>query len=271
MKRSLKNLFILTVTAAITLSSTAPADACGGARSGSRLGSFRGRGLLTGVPSILTRSRQNARQTQVARHQIRPTAPLQIRTGQPFLVPQITSAPQPVYRSVPVAPAVTIQAAPAQPSAVTNAPSDSSRTDDGKPSAEASALQILASIGEPASAAQTPSRPTKKTATAPTMIPEFSAPTAATSQPHLGTWTVDLPGEQSVELVLSGDGGFRWTATRQEKTSTFAGQYRLDGKELTLVRSTDLQQMRGTWENVGSGFTFTMSGSTTGGLAFRRK
>ena len=81
---------------------------------------------------------------------------------------------------------------------------------------------------------------------------------------------MNLPGNQSVELSLNENGTFRWTATKQGKSSAFEGQYRLETGRLTLVRSTDLQQMAGSWTANGEKFTFKLDGTKAGGLAFAR-
>ena len=39
---------------------------------------------------------------------------------------------------------------------------------------------------------------------------------------------------------------------------------------LTLVRSSDLQQMEGSWTGQGSSFTFKLDGAATAGLNFSR-
>ncbi len=107
-------------------------------------------------------------------------------------------------------------------------------------------------------------------ASAVSMIPEFSSAGTVASTVNTGTWKVSLPGNQSVELMLSDNGQFSWTATKSGATSNFAGTYQLDGEQLTLVRSNDQQQMRGTWIANNNGFTFKLDGVTTGGLAFTR-
>jgi hypothetical protein len=137
-------------------------------------------------------------------------------------------------------------------------PAPSQNTTD---SSEASALQMLASLS-------TNNEPTAGQNV--TQIPEFTAATSATTTPHVGTWKVNLPGNQSVELVLDDNNGFRWTATKDGKSNSFQGQFRLENNRLTLVRSNDLQQMTGSWTGQGGNFTFKLDGATTGGLAFVR-
>ena len=103
-------------------------------------------------------------------------------------------------------------------------------------------------------------------------IPEFTAAPASSAPAavHVGSWTVTLPGNQSVALELNQDGRFSWTATKDGKSSSFEGQYRLENDRLTLVRSSDLQQMSGSWTGQDTNFTFKLDGATTGGLSFQR-
>ena len=132
-------------------------------------------------------------------------------------------------------------------------------------SAEASALQMLASI------TTTADTNTERTgAVNESQIPEFAPAANGTEPTYVGTWSVSLPGNQAVQLALNADGSFRWTATKNGKSSQFEGQYRLENDRLTLVRSNDLQQMAGSWTTSGQGFSFKLDGATTGGLAFTR-
>ncbi len=107
-------------------------------------------------------------------------------------------------------------------------------------------------------------------ATTTPQIPDFAPADSNTDPAHVGTWTVNLPGNQSVQLVLNGDSSFTWTATKNGNSSNFQGQYRLESDRLTLVRSNDLKQMSGSWTVSGEGFTFKLDGATTGGLSFNR-
>ncbi len=104
-------------------------------------------------------------------------------------------------------------------------------------------------------------------------IPEFTAAATSMSQveAHVGIWSVTLPGNQSVTLELGADGNFKWTATKDGKSSNFDGQFRLEGERLTLVRSQDLQQMAGNWSGADGNFTFKLDGATNSGLAFARQ
>ncbi|KLU07703.1 putative signal peptide protein [Rhodopirellula islandica] len=145
-------------------------------------------------------------------------------------------------------------------------------------SAEASALAMLASVNQRAVTPTQASAPTQAAAPAPTpsQIPTFGTATSASSvsspaQPHVGSWNVSLPGEQSVSLKLDSDGSFVWVASKSGSTSQFSGQYRLDGGSLTLVRSEDQQKMEGTWTpSQNGGFVFRVGGGTNGGLSFTR-
>ncbi|MGI9473723.1 MAG: hypothetical protein ACR2NZ_19435 [Rubripirellula sp.] len=130
-----------------------------------------------------------------------------------------------------------------------------------------SALQLLASMNTPAMTQPTSPAPT--TAAQDTnQIPQFSTPTDPAAGIHVGTWKVALPGNQSVQLTLNDDRSFSWTATKQGRSSSFDGQYRLESGRLTLVRSSDLQQMAGSWTGQEAKFTFKLDGATTSGLAF---
>jgi hypothetical protein len=126
--------------------------------------------------------------------------------------------------------------------------------------AEASALAMLASISisQPA-ATQTADQ-----------IPEFQVASSQIAGSHVGNWGVSLPGNQRVELTLNEDGSFVWTASKNGKSNSFQGQFRLENGTLTLVRSNDLQQMKGSWTGAENKFTFKLDGATTGGLAFAR-
>ena len=185
-----------------------------------------------------------------------PQAPSQLAPGRTARLntASVNQAPQP-RQTVQRQP---VQQQPAQQQTTTPAPAGNSND-----SSEASALQMLASLSssQPAAADQNTT----------TQIPQFT-PAASTSAatPHVGTWKVNLPGNQSVELVLDESNGFRWTATRDGKSNSFQGQFRLENGRLTLVRSNDLQQMTGSWTGQGEKFTFKLDGATTGGLAFVR-
>lgn len=101
-------------------------------------------------------------------------------------------------------------------------------------------------------------------------VPEFTAAATQSTGGHVGNWSVALPGNQAISLMLNNDNTFNWTATKEGKSSSFQGQYRLEGERLTLVRSNDLQQMVGNWTGDGTNFTFKLDGATTSGLAFSR-
>ncbi len=129
-----------------------------------------------------------------------------------------------------------------------------------------SALQMLASIPSDKATADETQFADETTFG----IPEFAPAAPVVSDVNIGTWKVALPGNQTVVLVLQDDGRFAWTATKSGATSTFEGNFQLDGQQLTLVRSSDQQQMRGTWTANNAGFLFKLDGATTGGLAFTR-
>lgn len=178
------------------------------------------------------------------------------------------------------------QQAPVQQQAQTQPATQAAPATQPAASAEASALAMLASINQRAAKPTQATAPTQTATSAPaaapqpaeasSQIPTFGSATPASSvsspaQPHVGSWNVSLPGEQSVSLELNSDGSFVWVASKSGKTSQFAGQYRLDGGSLTLVRSQDLQKMEGTWTaSQNGGFVFRVGGGTNGGLNFTR-
>jgi len=127
-------------------------------------------------------------------------------------------------------------------------------------STELSALQMLASI----------SVDEETTDAVAVQIPEFAAAAMPAIADQVGTWTVLLPGNQSLTLVLNQDNTFAWTAVKDGTSSSFEGQYRLEDGRLTLVRSNDLQQMSGSWNGEGANFTFKLDGATNSGLGFAR-
>ena len=118
-----------------------------------------------------------------------------------------------------------------------------------------SALQILSSFGGGNGA--DPTMPGIPTAT---QIPPS----------HFGTWVVNMNGNQMVKLVLQPNNTFVWVVIKDGKESRLEGQYRLDGERLILVRSSDLQQMAGTWTGSGSNFTFKLDGVPDSGMPFAR-
>ncbi len=182
--------------------------------------------------------------------------------SQPVFSQQVISQPA-VARPVPsqLAPSQPILSQPvASPSVVRQSTSQASKS---TLSTEASDLAMLASINQ---------APSAKVAS---QIPQFGATPSAASTPdkasaHVGTWAASLPGNQAVTLNLGADGSFTWTATKDGKSNSFNGQYRLSNGRLTLVRSSDLQQMKGGWIVASSGFTFKVDGETSGGLRFNR-
>ena len=175
------------------------------------------------------------------------------------IAPQQRIAPQPASQAAGQARQVVQQQAPANTKTMAAQPA----TAPAQATAESSALQMLASIGNSAGT-------TEPSAASSPQIPEFGP--ASNGQPveHVGTWSVNLPGNQSVRLDLNSDGSFSWTATKNGSSSVFKGQYRMEKDRLTLVRSNDLKQMAGSWMGGGEAFTFKLDGATTGGLAFKK-
>lgn len=96
-------------------------------------------------------------------------------------------------------------------------------------------------------------------------------PTATQIPPnHIGTWVVNTGENQFVKLVLQPNNTFVWIVIKEGKESRLEGQYRMDGQRLVLVRSSDLQQMAGSWTGNGSNFTFKLDGAPDNGLPFAR-
>lgn len=122
--------------------------------------------------------------------------------------------------------------------------------------AQMTALQLLAGL----SSGQTQSQP--------------AAPTPQPEQPaagHVGNWTASLPNNTTVQLSLQADGTFAWNATSNGKSSEFRGTFRLQNETLTLVRSSDNQQLVGTFTpSANGGFNFKLNGAKDSGLDFTR-
>ena len=128
---------------------------------------------------------------------------------------------------------------------------------------EQSALEMLASIAATsASPLENPPSPSDQPQSA----------SATISQPdHIGTWSATLPNSATIRLQLGSDGSFSWTATHNGKTSTFAGDYRVEQDRLSLVRDGDRQQLNGQWVgDMRSGYKFRLDGSKDSGLDFQR-
>ena len=89
------------------------------------------------------------------------------------------------------------------------------------------------------------------------------------TNPNVGTWVAKVGTEATVQLDLRADGSFTWTATRNGKTSNFAGQYDINGGKLTLTRS-DNQELAGNMTRNANGFNFKLSGAKDAGLNFAR-
>jgi hypothetical protein len=133
---------------------------------------------------------------------------------------------------------------------------------------EMSALQMLASLnGEDTTGAELIAQPSVTEVDA---NPELTTAAMQSSSTHVGSWTVNLPGNQTITLGLDNENRFQWLATKDGKSTSFNGQFRLEGNRLTLVRSNDLQQMAGDWTGEGDNFTFKLDGATNSGLAFVR-
>ena len=286
MKRSLKAaVFTLAAFASVT-AHCVPAHACGGSggRSYARTSRFVASSYTRPAYSQPVYSQPTY--SQPAYHQ--PTYSQPIYT-QPTHVSSPTGYSQPTANyTQPTAnfSSQVIQQAPStsvasSPSSVTTATPAAPRTQvTQRPKtadAQSDALALLVSIASQSKASAnntanqtSANEPRAETAST---IPEFSN-SATSSTPkagvHVGTWLAVLPGSQSVKLQLKVDSSFVWTATKQGKSNEFTGQYRISNDRLTLVRSSDLQQMNGTWTANSSGFDYKLDGTTTGGLSFQR-
>ncbi len=122
-----------------------------------------------------------------------------------------------------------------------------------------SALQILGSMSSTTGDMKQPVENVAGTATASQIPPS-----------HFGTWVVNMNGNQMIRLSLNQNNTFVWSVIKDGNESRLEGQYRLDGQRLILVRSSDLQQMAGSWTGNGSNFTFKLDGASDNGLPFAR-
>ena len=131
-----------------------------------------------------------------------------------------------------------------------------------------SALQMLASLGgQNVAEGQAEG---SDSANSDFALPQFTAAPAASQPRQAGTWQVALPGNQMIQLVLNNDSSFVWTATKDGKSSSFDGRYILENGRLTLVRSNDLQQMSGSWNQTERGASFKLDGTNSSALEFGR-
>ena len=132
-------------------------------------------------------------------------------------------------------------------------------------SAEMTALQALAAMGGNQAQTQPAAQPQ---AEQPAQQPQASTqPQQAAG--NVGTWVAKVGDQATVRLDLRADGSFTWTATRNGKTSNFAGQYAINGGKLTLTRS-DNQSLAGSMTVNANGFNFKLNGATDNGLNFAR-
>ncbi len=138
-----------------------------------------------------------------------------------------------------------------------------------------SALQMLASLGgqqgQEQSTPNTAGQPQSDSqADAGFELPQFTAAPASNQPAVGGAFTVSLPGDQTIQLVLNNDSTFVWTATKAGQSSSFQGRYILENGRLNLVRSNDLQQMTGTWTQTQQGASFKLDGTNASALEFNR-
>jgi len=279
MKRQFKLLAVTTLAVSMTSLSAVAADTCGGrgrANYGQRLSYARPPVYRSAYQQPVYRSGAIAHPVASApvnlQRQRQRVAPVPVASA---LVAPASVGPAPVGPA-PVAQRQPIQGGPMQTQAQPNpnlsqtvqptggqlsVTEATTQQPDGKPATtEATALQLLESITDD----------TVSTDENDHGDHEHTVATSTVTGDHVGTWKVALPGDQSVELNLTDNGTFNWTATNKGKTNSFDGQFRMEMGRLTLVRSSDLQQMAGSWTANGDKFTFKLDGTTTGGLAFAR-
>jgi len=297
MKRQMKKIVVTAASVAVSLASTIPAEACNGRSGGrARVSVSRSYHPVARVPAYRSYPQPVCAQPTIVRSQPappqhfapQPVAPQQFAQQQ-FAQQQIAQqqiAQQPIAPGSPAgtintqpsvgsgravanraaAPAAAIQNTQVQATSQTQpasqaqvTPQSTTPSNSNGANSEASALQMLVSISQ-----------SKPTPPATSQIPQFTPAASQSTASHVGNWKVNLSGNQSVELTLNSDGSFIWTATKNGKSSNFQGQFRLESDRLTLVRSSDLQQMAGSWAGAGDQFTFKLDGATNGGLSFQR-
>lgn len=265
----MKRLHKLFVASALTVSTVAtsvtPAVACGGRGGGGYRGGFRG-----GYSAAPARSYPSGGYSSYA-----PSRYAQPAFSQPSFAP--APSPQPRFAPQPSQPTPAGTPRPQQqqpqqqqqqqPQQQQQQPQQQqqqpSPTANSGSSARQNALQML--LGT------TPSKPAQQTPSESTGMPEFQ-PAPATSAPaHVGTWTATLPNKASISLQLEKDGSFVWSARNQKgQSSQFAGRFRVDGGELTLIRQ-DNQQLSGRLTMSGNNaFTFKLDSAKDNGLQFSR-
>ena len=254
MTRSFKKTALLAIAMTATTLHTVSAEACGGGRRASYSGGYA-RSYAPAV-SYSQPSYSHPSYSQPVHSQPTYSQPVisQPIVHQPIInstVPHTPVLHTPTAQNIvsPVSRPSTSSLSSTQPVATAT-----------RASSKRSALQILASLN------------TKETSETEqeVQIPEFTTASSTSESAPVGTWTVTLPGEQSVSLELKADGTFQWTATKKGNSSRFGGKFRIQDGRLTLVRESDLQQMSGTWTGNDKQFTFKLDGATTSGLAFRR-
>ncbi|OYP34905.1 hypothetical protein [Rhodopirellula sp. MGV] len=255
MKRVVKNIAVAAAITATSLGSAVPAMACGGSR-----------------PRVISRYTGHysggygySRPANYSTNYSVPTPPIRYnpavsqQPSQPQPLPQSAQSQRPAQAVNPV-PAASNPPRPAAPQASQMPASQTAAQSPSQPvatqDAEASALAALAALAGVSASTPAPA----------TSAPQPAAPVAG----HVGTFRATLPSNLAVDLQLAADGTFSWTVDNNGTPKSFSGQYRLEGGQLTLVRSTDLQKMAGTFVVQGNGFKFTLDGANNGGLEFQR-
>ena len=261
MSRSLQNLTLAVATFAVLSTAVASAQACGG-----RGGYGGSRGGYSSHHSTYRAAPVHYAPAPV--HYAPAPAPVYHSQPAPVVVQrpvfQRPIAPAPLQ----VAPAPVLTA-PAQlrvaPAPVQAAPVQAALPPTG---AEQSALAALAALGGNAPVAATR---VAATPVASNGMPQFAPATAAASTGNAGTWTATLANGSTVQLQLASNGTFRWVANSQGKVSSFDGSFTLAGGQLTLIRSSDNQQLAGVWApQTNGGANFKLAGAKDNGLNFIR-
>lgn len=181
--------------------------------------------------------------------QFAPQQPVAPQQPPQQFAPQQPVAPQ--QQPQQIAPQQQVQPQPQQPIAQQPAPQQTAPAPAQPNNAQNSALQALGGFAPPQ---------------------QQPAPAQAPAPALAGTWTASLGNGSKVQLTLQADGTFSWTATNgQGQPSSFSGRYTMGTGSLTLIRSTDNEQLAGSVSNAtGNGFSFKVAGENTAAINFSR-
>ncbi len=98
---------------------------------------------------------------------------------------------------------------------------------------------------------------------------EVATPASHTASPA-GNYAATLNGGATIRLTLNTDGSFRWTATRDGKTTVGQGNYTLANGAMKLVRTGDQQKLEGGFVATQQGFMLKIAGQKEQTLNFVR-